>query len=188
RPESMLNRSRTATASEGVPFHSGIQVDALEPIRSLPSSCAIPTSVLANDFVTEKTSCSLSGPVPLKYHSPASLPLRTATRQLDFPFFAVAAIWFSFAASRPTLAGATFVEDEPGTGGEPDDAACPSMPPSDRTAASETPNATTAPAAVRAARLDLRNTGNLFARGSPQRVATRLVLYSPAVRHIARRG
>ena len=52
-------------------------------MRRSPSSWAMPTSVLANDFVAENTSCVVFGPVPLKYHSPASLPSRTTTRQFE---------------------------------------------------------------------------------------------------------
>ena len=73
-----------------------------------PTSCAIPTSVLDTDLVTEKTSWVLWSLVPRKYHSPASFPSRTTTRHFDFPASATCAIWSSFAASRPTAAGATF--------------------------------------------------------------------------------
>jgi hypothetical protein len=49
----MLSSSWIVTGSDGVPLHAGIQVDALAPIWSLPSSCAIPTRVLVSDLVTE---------------------------------------------------------------------------------------------------------------------------------------
>jgi hypothetical protein len=49
----MLSSSWIVTGSDGVPLQPGIQVDAFAPICSLPSSWAIPTRVLVNDFVTE---------------------------------------------------------------------------------------------------------------------------------------
>ena len=110
----MLSRSRTVTSLAAVPRHRGIQREARSPMRRSPSSWAIPTSVLANDLVAEYTSCIVSGPVPLKYHSPASLPSRTTTRQFECPCRACAAICASFAASSPTAAGATFSHDVPG--------------------------------------------------------------------------
>ncbi len=110
----MLSRLRTVTAADCVPRHCGIHFAARSPMRRSPSSCAIPTSVLVTDFVTEKTSCAVFGPVPRKYHSPASLPSRTTTRQFDLPLLACAAISFSFAASSPTAAGATFCHSAPG--------------------------------------------------------------------------
>ena len=81
---------------------------------SSPSSWAMPTSVLATDLVAENTSCVVLGPVPRKYHSPASLPSRTTTRQFDLALPARAAIWFSFAASSPTEAGETLCQAAPG--------------------------------------------------------------------------
>src|SRR3954469_14668620 len=113
----MLSRLRTVTAAELVPRHCGIHVAAASPMRRSPSSRAMPTSVLATDFVAEKTSCVVSGPVPRKYHSPASLPSRTTTRQFDLPCLACAAICASFAASSPTAAGGTFCQLAPGFAG-----------------------------------------------------------------------
>ena len=85
RPESLLKMSRTFTASDGVPFHSVIHVDAGSLMSRSPSSWAMPTNVLATDFVMEKTFCVVWAFVPRKYHSPAILPSRTTTRQFDFP-------------------------------------------------------------------------------------------------------
>jgi hypothetical protein len=76
----------------------------------------MPTSVLAMDLVTEKTSCVVSWFVPLKYHSPAILPWRTTTRQLLLPVRAVSAIESSAVALSPTLAGGTTCHWSPGTG------------------------------------------------------------------------
>ena len=53
RPESLLNRSRTVTCSDGVPFHSVIQVEAGMSMSRSPSAWAMPTSTLVIDFVTE---------------------------------------------------------------------------------------------------------------------------------------
>ena len=77
----------------------------------------MPTSVLATDLVAEYTFCVVFGPVPLKYHSPASLPSRTTTRQFVWPFAARAAICSSFAPSSPTAAGLTFCQAGPGVSG-----------------------------------------------------------------------
>ena len=114
-----------------MPFHSGIHLHAGSDSFAFPVSTAIPTSVLVYDFVAENTCCAVSGPVPWKYHSPASFPSLATTRQFDFPTSAVRAIASSFAASRPTEAGETFGHGplgvsvdraDPEVAAEPDDA------------------------------------------------------------------
>ncbi|SQD96596.1 hypothetical protein FMEAI12_3660004 [Parafrankia sp. Ea1.12] len=115
RPESLLTRSRTVTACAGVPFHCGTQVAAESSSRRSPSPCAMPTSVDVSDFVMEKTGCGVVGVKPLKYHSPAILPLRETSRQLDLPCSAACAMSSSFAGSRPTARGSTVSQLSPGT-------------------------------------------------------------------------
>src|SRR6478736_988320 len=115
RPESLASRSRTVTASAGVPRHSGIHFDALSSMFRSPSSCAIPTSVLVTDLVTENTFWVEARLVLLNCHSSAILPLRVTTRQLDLPTRAVVAILLSRFASRPALVGETCDHVVPGT-------------------------------------------------------------------------
>src|SRR6478609_6847248 len=98
RPESLASRSRTVTASAGVPRHSGIH-----------------SSVLVTALVTENTFWVEARLVLLNCHSSAILPLRVTTRQLDLPTRAVVAILLSRFASRPALVGETRDDVVPGT-------------------------------------------------------------------------
>src|SRR5512146_348711 len=148
RPESLLSRSRTVTAAAGVPLHWGIHFDALSLIFRSPSSCAMPTSTLVMDFVTENTSWVVSRFVPRKYHSSAILPYRRTMRQFDWPARACAAIRCSRAADRPTEPGDTVCQAGPVSaegrlvaGGVPVAGLPPPLHPAARRAASRTATA-----------------------------------------------
>ncbi len=54
------------TLSLGVPCHSVMYFDAGSSIVRSPSACAMPTSMLVMDFVTENTSCGVVASVPFQ--------------------------------------------------------------------------------------------------------------------------
>ena len=53
------------TSADGVPSHCGMYVAAGSVMSTSPSSCAMPTSMLVIDFVTENASAGTSAaPAP----------------------------------------------------------------------------------------------------------------------------